>query len=374
MDNSLRKALEEEIASGNMDAIIREEDQEKTYITNKGAIVTDQWRAFNMADAYQERDPVKYVVGRLFERPSLNILYGSPGTLKSFLLADLLISVAAGKNWLLPAPWLDSGGQGYTTSNIPVMWLDFDNGQRRTLDRFAALGRARDLTPEIPATFYSMPTPWLISTDNASIEMLALRIKAANAGFVCVDNLGAVIGAAEENSGDMAKVMSHYRQIAEDTGAAITLIHHQRKGNGLGGRKGDTLRGHSSIEAALDLALLVEREPYADTITVTATKTRGDDVLPFRANFTYENQNGQLHKARFWGLGTDDNLSNSAISREIKEVLANGQETQTELINKVKEILPDVGVNRIRDTIKKLAKISEINEHKGEKNSNVYSI
>ena len=376
MPETLMDAIKSEIESGQLDAVISEVENDKirTLTKKNGDIMTDPWQSFDLSDAYQEREPIRYIAGRLFEKPSLNILYGAPGTLKSFLLADLLICVAAGVEWLPPAPW-QNGGAGYPTSKVPVMWLDFDNGKRRTLDRFKALGQARNLSDDIPAIFYSMPNPWLISTDRASVGMLALRIKATGAEFVCIDNLGAVLGDAEENSGDMAKIMSNYRQVAEDTGAAITLIHHQRKGNGLGGRLGDTLRGHSSIEAALDLALLVEREPYAEAINLTTTKTRGDDVLPFRAHFTYEHDDtGQLSQARFWGLGTDDNLSDDAITREIKNALAGEALNQTELRKAVKEALPEVGNHRIEDNIARLSQNGGITVNKGDRNSKVYSV
>ena len=340
MSNSLIETIREEIASGQLDAVITEiTDNGRKLVNDKGQVINDPWPAYSMADAYTDRPPIEYIAGRLFEKPSLNIVYGAPSTLKSFFLADLLVCVAGGVDWLPPAPWQENANNGYKTKQAPAIWIDFDNGKKRTLDRFKALGKARSLPADIPAILYTMPNPWLVSTDRASIGMLSLRIKAAGAEFVCIDNLGAVLGNAEENAAEMARVMSNYRQIAEDTGAAITIIHHQRKGNGLGGRAGDSLRGHSSIEAALDLALMVEREPYAEAVSLTATKTRGDDILPFRAQFTYEhNDRGELATAQFFGLGTDDNLSDSAIA-EVRR-LSDDALSQKELIKAVKTSCP----------------------------------
>ncbi len=61
----------------------------------------DSWQAYTLADAYQARPPIQYIAGALFEVPSLNIVYGAPGTLKSFLLQDLAVCVAAGQEWLI---------------------------------------------------------------------------------------------------------------------------------------------------------------------------------------------------------------------------------------------------------------------------------
>lgn len=334
----------------------------------------DPWQPFSLADCYEPRPPIKYLVGRMLEQPSLNILYGAPGTLKSFLLADLMVCVAAGRSWLDPAPW-QKGGHALQTNQVPVMWCDFDNGRRRTLDRFKALGRSRILPPDLPITIYSMPVPWLQSTDLIAIGSLAQRAKLRGIGLICIDNLGTVLGDAEENSGDMAKVMSHFRQLAEDTGAAVVLIHHQRKSNGLTGRAGDSLRGHSSIEAALDLALQVEREPYAETCTITATKTRGGDVLPFRVQFTYEHDSaGELQTSKFFGLGIEDNSSMAAIDREIKTALAGQSLKQGDLIKAVKEILSAVGLNRIRDRIEWMANDGQLTTTQGQYNQKTYSL
>lgn len=321
----------------------------------------DQWQAFTMADAYQERPPVEYIVPGLFALPSLNIVYGAPGTLKSFILADLAVCTAAGIPWLKAAPWLiDNGARSFPTRQGCALWIDFDNGRRRTLDRFAALGRAHGIPAECDTLkFYSMPRPWLDASDNTAIGSLALRIQRTAARLVVIDNLGVVTGNTDENTGEMATVMSQFRQLAEDTGAAIVLIHHQRKGNGLTGRAGDNLRGHSSIEAALDLALAVEREEYSETVQVKATKMRGPDVLPFSAYFTFESRTDrpeELQAARFFGVSTDDTKSGAAIERAILDALDGDTAlNKTDLRKAVKEALPDIGINRIRDRIEKMA-------------------
>ena len=64
----------------------------------------DPWKIYTLADAYEPRPPVEYLVGGLLAVPSLAIVYGPPGCLKSFLMADLAASVAGGLPWLPPSP------------------------------------------------------------------------------------------------------------------------------------------------------------------------------------------------------------------------------------------------------------------------------
>ncbi len=336
----------------------------------------DPWQVFTLHDAYQERPPVEYTAGMLFAKPSLNIVYGSPGTMKSMMLADLAVCVAAGIEWLPPASWINGNlARGIPTRQCPVMWLDFDNGRRRTHDRFAALGRARDLPPDIPLYYYSMPSPWLDGSNKASVSELILRMLDRGVGFLIVDNLGVVSGDADENSGEMAHVMSEFRQLGEETLAGVVMVHHQRKSTGINSRAGDTLRGHSSIEASLDLALLVQREELSDLISVKATKVRGDDVLPFSAVFTFEHDRyGELYKARFFGVAAEDNRSGAAIEREILQALDGASLNKTELTRAVKETLSDVGINRIRDMIDRLAASGKLYVSTGKNNTEkVYS-
>ena len=156
------------------------------------------WKPFTLVDAYQPRPPIKYLAGQLFESPSLNILYGAPGSLKSFLLADLAICVASGTPWLPPLGNITGNAFPVTQGN--VVWLDFENGKRRTHDRFAALGKARKLPSDIPLFYYSMPSPWFDAGNKTHIEDLARIIHRHKAKLVVIDNLGVISGGVDENT------------------------------------------------------------------------------------------------------------------------------------------------------------------------------
>lgn len=335
----------------------------------------DTWQARTLKDAYEPREPIQYAVEGLFSMPSLGMVYGSPGDLKSFLLADMAICAAAGLPWLPEADW-QPGVKPFKTKAGPVIWIDFDNGRRRTDDRFAALGRARDLPEDTPLAYYSMPTPGLDGGSDVSIAHLTQRIISLQSGLVVIDNLKTITGGADENSAAMGDVMYRLRRVAEDTGAAVVVIHHQRKSNGMqGGRAGDALRGHGSIEAALDLALIVDREPYSDDITLTATKSRGETVYPFGASFTFEiDQAGSLIEAKFYGRVVENEKSDSAFEKQIRVVLLNTAMNQSELIKAVKQSMPFAGNNRILAIIKRLEKTGKLKVSKGDRNILIYSL
>lgn len=330
------------------------------------------WTPYSLDDAYKENQPLNYLVPGILTAPSLNIIYGAPGALKSFFAADLIVCVAAGHEWLLPE---DSASpiQGIPTKQVPVMWVDFDNGVRRTHERFGALGRARNLSPDIALTYYSMPNPHLNGRERASIGELIRRMNDAGVKLVVIDNLGYVSGNSEENSSEMVQVMAHFRELSEETQSAVILIHHQRKSNGYSSRLGESLRGHSSIEGALDLALLIERQEGTDSIKIRSTKDRGEKVSPLGAQFIYENDTaGRLYTAKFVGVNIvtekarrDDPVI-QRIDTVIRDELSNAEElNKTSLIYKVKEKLKDVGDNKIRRRIDELAEEGSIGQKDG---------
>jgi len=334
---------------------------------------TDTWHAYTMGDVYKPLEPIRYLAHELFEFGSLNILYGPPGTLKSFLMQDLAACVVSSKAWLAPAPWGNGEGRSIATTQAAAVWLDFDMGARRTLERFAALGRHYETPEDAQLKIYSMPIPSLNAGDPIHIDLLATR--ASGAGLIVIDNLRTVSAGIDENSSMMSEVMFNLRWLAELTGAAVVVIHHERKGNGISGRAGDALRGHSSIEAAIDLALKVEREPYSDLITVKSTKTRGLEVLPFSCTFTYDkNTDGSLDTAAFYSIESEDNQSNYAIEREIKAVLEDNPMNQTSLTNAVKAKLEGVGLNRITNQIRKMESNDQVYITVGAHNAKIYSL
>lgn len=323
--------------------------------------MTLAWKVYSLTDAYTPRPPLQYVVENLFTLSSLNILYGPPGCLKSLLLTDLAACVAGGKPWLPPTPGKPSVARA--TTKAPVLWLDFDNGSRTMHERVEATARAQSLPADAPLFYVSMPSPYLDLLNPPMVSGLVQLAIPLQAQLIVIDNLCVVSGKADENSSSMGTVMASLRCLAEDTRAAVVVIHHQRKVSGVKGRKGDTLRGHSSIEAAIDLALLITRDELSSQLKIEATKTRGPDVWPFGAEFVYEHRPGtkELAKAQFFGYEVQDLKSDRAIRRAVLNVVGSSPRIKkTDLISAVKGDLPDVGVNRIRTQIDRLAYDGEL--------------
>jgi hypothetical protein len=344
----------------------------------------DPWypSIFTLKDAFKLRPPADYVVNSLLPNPSLSIVYGTPGTLKSFQLADLAVCVAAGKPWL--EPFNGQQCRSFATKQASVFWLDFENGPRRTHERFEALAKAHKQPKNLSLNYASMPESGLDSSNSDSMKRLGDRITRFGSKLLIVDNLGVVIGGGtDENSIKMASVMSNWRRLAEDHDMAVVLIHHQNKSYESGkGRAGASLRGHSSIEAAIDLALLVDRKEGAADINVQSTKARGADVPPFAAMFTYTHKPGtvELEEARFYGASVTSSSSAHRLEQAIiQAVQENAGIKKTKLAKTVQAQLKskgieESGIHKIEAAIDRLHQSGKLAMAGGDKGAKQYSL
>jgi hypothetical protein len=321
---------------------------------------------FTIMDAYAPRPPIQYAVDGLFAIPSLNIVYGAPGCLKSMLLADMAICIASGNQWLEPMPNDPIKSKPFQTKLAGVMWLDFDNGVNRTHNRFEALARHYQV-PDDTGTliYYSMPNPILdAGKTNRIMDFIDLLV-AYPVRVIIIDNLATISGGRDENSSEMMQVMSNMKLVSERTCTTIILIHHSRKDNGYKGKMGDNLRGFSGIRGSIDRGLYVEREPNSLQIKISSEKTRDTEIKPFGAYFTFTHKSGcnDLDTARFFGVSVDEDNPKAEIENEIVSVLKNKSGTrinQTQLVNAVQGNLKSNGshhgINKIRNIIAELVR------------------
>lgn len=341
------------------------------------------WKIRTLADAYQKREPMQFLVDGLLPCPSLSVVYGGPGSLKSMLLADLAVCVASGSKWLdlLPSDQVQPG-RVFNVIQCPVLWIDFDNGTRRTDERIDAFARTRNLPVDTPLHYVSMPTPWLDASMRPMIDELGKLVKSLGVKLVIIDNLGLVTGDTEENSAAMAQVMGNLRWLCEDTESAVIVVHHQRKSNGTADhniRKGETLRGHSSIEAALDLALLVERKPGEDSVAVIPTKVRGYKIIDILgAYFTYTHVEGtyDLATARFFSIATETEVERELriIKDAIRDAIKGSKKPmiQKGIVDAARDKIASQnrsapGINRVRGILKMMVDDGELREFNDEK-------
>lgn len=213
------------------------------------------------ADIKPALDVGDFVEG-LLTSSSLAVVFGEPGSGKTFWVLDLCLHVAAG------IPW-----QGREVEHgIVVYWaLEGGAGIR---NRIAAARQELGLPDDTALVLVQQPVD-LCRTDSDRVRIInTIGAVAAKLGLpvrlLVIDTLARAMAGGNENSPeDMGALIANCDNIRHETGACVLLIHHCGKDTTRGGR------GHSSLHGADDTEIEVIK---ADDGSMTATVLRQRDL------------------------------------------------------------------------------------------------
>ncbi len=245
------------------DKFLVDDDAAQPMPTNK-----KRFEILTAANFTEQQAPIIWAVDGLISAGSVNVFFGEPGCGKTWALFDLALCVAMG------APWL-----GMATMRGPVLIIDEESGRRRLSRRMNEVMQGHDAGPETPIMAVSLAA-FDLGKPNDLGEIYNL-IKDSGARVVIIDALADVMPGRDENAvKDTAPIFLSLRKIAEDTQAAIIVIHHSNKGGGY--------RGSSSIKGAIDLLLNVEKKNDSNNMTFKTEKARDTTAGAFAATMNFD--------------------------------------------------------------------------------------
>jgi RecA-family ATPase len=216
----------------------------------------------NAAYALTPRTPINYIIDKVISPGSVNVWAGKFGNGKTYVTLAAGVSVALGIDFL-----------GMPTKQTTVLFIDEESGDQRLSTRLAATLRGVDGGEETLINFISLAGFNLLKRPGDA-ELLQSCIEQTQAGLVFIDALADIMLGGDENSvKDTQPVFAALRKIAENTRAAIVLIHHTNK---LG-----EYRGSSAIPGAIDSMLLIEKDEKTNVITFKSIKNRDGEPLKF---------------------------------------------------------------------------------------------
>lgn len=220
--------------------------------------IKPRYKILTAFDVLLPQPPIDWVVDGLISAGSLNIFFGEGGSKKTWALLDMGVCVAHGAKWL---------GMQSKPSNVLI--IDEESGKRRISQRISKVlcgHGADDKTP-----IYCVSLAGFDFGEPNDIGELYNLIDSTKAGLVIIDALADVMPGKDENSvKDVQPIFLSLRKIAEETQAAIVIIHHSNKNGGY--------RGSTAIKGALDLLVNVESKTGNDEINFKTEKAR--DTAP----------------------------------------------------------------------------------------------
>jgi hypothetical protein len=225
-----------------------------------------QLRYFAAGESLDPLPPVEWVVKDIIRAGSLSALVGGAKIGKSFACLDLGVKVAMGRDWL-----------GREVKQCPVIYLDEENGEILMRQRLAMVLRGHGIEDrDIP--FYVLPMPRLNFGAVSDRNLLTDFILERGAGLIFVDSFIdalTIANAKESVSEDQMRVLLALRHIAENTGAAVGIIHHENRSG--------TYRGSSALPGAVDVMLSAKGKPGEGRIDFEMELSRSTELQKFSA-------------------------------------------------------------------------------------------
>ena len=273
-----------------------------------------------------------------------------------------------------------------TSTQTRTLLIDYDNGRRPSDDRAQAIlrqlgmgpgGLPSRLGPDFNAfRWLSYPNPRINLSDHEPLDQFRAYIAYRGYGVVAVDGLSTVLPAGVKMTEEGARsVLDGLRYVADDTGTAFSLLHHNNKaGTGSPQSVGQDLFGSQMILAAADTAWRVDRVQEkgqrTNKLNLYCTKNRlGPELAPFSMEFycTPRADDPTLME-RTWFVSTIPQppkveQEKMSVWPVVKHVLQDGEAlSQVRLIRAIidawDDIHPDVdcfGDKRLRSIVKALA-------------------
>ncbi|WP_153074998.1 AAA family ATPase [Paraburkholderia bonniea] len=193
------------------------------------------------ADDLLNAPPLRWLVRGVLPATGFAAVYGPSGSGKSFLALDLCAAIADGSEWF---------GRRVTAAPVTYVALEGEAGLSKRAKAWSVRNACR--LPD-RLRFITQPLDLRKESDIAELSAAVLA-GGGRDGLLVIDTLNRAAPGADENaSADMGELIESCKELQRRMGGVVLVVHH----TGKDGTKG--LRGHSSLYAALDAAIEVNR-------------------------------------------------------------------------------------------------------------------
>lgn len=236
---------------------------------------------------YCARPAVGWLVKGILPAFGLGMIYGAPGSGKSFLATDMAAAIWRGVTWR---------GQRVRQAKVLYVCAEGEGG-------FAA--RLKAYSQEIgsgPRDGFHIIAgrPNLVQDSGGDIDLVIRGARELGVGLVVIDTLAQVSAGGDENSSaDMGRVIERCQRIRDETGAFVLLVHHSGKDDGRGAR------GWSGIKAAVEVEMKITHPDASSPVRFVEVTKQKDGAAGIKLPF-------QLTQV-FLGLDADGDTITSCI-------------------------------------------------------------
>jgi RecA-family ATPase len=262
--------------------------------------LSEKLRSFNSIVASEDSE-MKYVIDMLLPESCILLVVGRRGKKKSIIAMRMAIDIATGQKFL-----------GWNTTPTETIYVDMENNIRLIKKRLKLMSE----TDNIPKLQFLLRQDILGIDIEDEKQRNELKELVKNKVIV-FDTLSKIHKREENSNPHMNIVFGHIIMLAQQHAKAVILLHHEGKGEKLGGR------GASAIEDNPDI--VIEISSNDNNINFKCTKHRDnkeDDISKLlEVNFTDEkieikDISDQEFQTFFWKLKDEYEKDNSVFSSQ----------------------------------------------------------
>lgn len=213
-------------------------------------------------DDIEKMEPPSYLADQWLVQNTLATLYGPSGVGKSFIVLDLLYSIASATEWLGSVQILKPG---------PVVYVAAEGvgGLQKRQRAWRACHPDADISS---VRYVTVPVNML---ENPEVNDLLDAIRAQcpdTPTCVALDTLARSMAGGDENSTkDMSAVIAAADRIKTALNCLVVLVHHT-------GKNGENERGSSALRGACDTMITISKEDSAIKMTLDKQKDGMDGI------------------------------------------------------------------------------------------------
>lgn len=222
-------------------------------------------RLFSLDDLLN-MPPPKWLVEGMFEANSLVMVAGAPGSLKSFLALDWILSMTTGRKWhgreVIPSKVLYILGEGKSSLLKRIhAWYVHNKCEEKD---FAAIQENMRVMFDVPQ---------LALSEGLSTILTTLAAEGFCPTVIVIDTFARSFVGKDENSSLDTGLWIKSAEDLRNRGYGVIFLHHTRKNTEFGPQ----FRGSTAISGAMDTNMTVVRDYKEQTIEVAITKQKDHD-------------------------------------------------------------------------------------------------
>jgi hypothetical protein len=207
---------------------------------------TSEKRSYSLnpiSELLQQPSAPDWLIRKYLAKNSLAMVFGEPGTYKSFLALGMGLSIASGIDWL-----------GYSTKQGPVLYL-CGEGLSGVSRRIKAWLLEHEASPEIPFFVSSGSISLSDDVDMSYLlkEVDRLQEVVGPPALIIIDTLSRHFSGNENTQEDMADFVRQIDQNLLCRGCSVLLVHHCGISDPSRGRGSSVLRGALDFEYSMTI-------------------------------------------------------------------------------------------------------------------------